>query len=374
MQKHNKYLVWTIWVATIAFIGAGFVGWGSYDFGKKAGNVAKVGSIEIPQTKLNTVYSDIYGQVNQRMNGQLDEKKAKEMGLVQQAFARINTQAKLLNFAKDTGIVVSDTEIAHTLQKITAFQKDGQFNKTIYQGFLNAKRIKARVFEEQLKEEITITKLLDLLHIDALPLEIEAISSAMNVADKIAYKVLSANDVNITIDENAVKTFWETKKENFMTEKMYELALVWTKSDATEVTEKEVESFYNTHSFNYTDAQGKQLSLAEAKEKASLDLKVKKTKKEAQKNYIAFKKGKLEKSETRTLAINDNLLTKEIWDDIQQKNISDITKPKVVADKYASIKILSIKEPQVKSFEAAKEEVTAIYTEEEKSKSTFGTF
>ena len=62
MQKHNKYLVWTIWVATIAFIGAGFVGWGSYDFGAKAGNVAKVGSIEIPQSKLNMVYSDIYQQ------------------------------------------------------------------------------------------------------------------------------------------------------------------------------------------------------------------------------------------------------------------------------------------------------------------------
>ena len=45
MQKHNKYLVWTIWIATIAFIGAGFVGWGSYSFGSKAGNVAKVGDV-----------------------------------------------------------------------------------------------------------------------------------------------------------------------------------------------------------------------------------------------------------------------------------------------------------------------------------------
>ena len=47
MQKNNKYLVWTIWVATFAFIGAGFVGWGSYSFGSKAGNIAKVGEVEI---------------------------------------------------------------------------------------------------------------------------------------------------------------------------------------------------------------------------------------------------------------------------------------------------------------------------------------
>ena len=361
MQKHNKYLVWTIWVATIAFIGAGFVGWGSYDFGAKAGNVAKVGSIEIPQTKLNSVYSDLYGQVNQQMQGQLDDKKAKELGLVKQAFARINTQTKLLNFAKDAGIIVSDEEVAKTLENIKAFQKDGQFNKEIYQGFLNSRRMKAKVFEAQLREELILSKTMALLNVDALPLEIETISSAMNVADKIAYQVLTTEDVNISLDDSAIRSFWETQKENLMTPKSYELAVVWTASNEAEVTEDELKEFYNTNSFNYTDASGKQLSFDDAREKVSSDLKLKKSKKNAQKNYIAFKKGKLESSETITLALNDPKLTKEIWDDIQQKNVSDITKPKVVTNRYATVKILKIKEPQVKTFEEAKSEVSALY-------------
>jgi len=366
MQKHNKYLVWTIWVATIAFIGAGFVGWGSYDFGSKAGNVAKVGSIEIPQTKLNMAYSNLYEEINQRMQGQLDDKKAKEMGLVQQAFARINTQTKLLNFAKDAGIIVSDAEIAETLEHIRAFQKDGLFNKEIYQGFLNARRMKAKVFEEQLREEITIQKTMGLLNIEPLPLEIEAISSAMNIADKLAYQVLSTEDVNVTLDDNAIKAFWEKQKENFMTSKAYELAVVWTSSANTAVSDEELKSFYETNSFNYTDAQGKQLSFDDAKERVKADLKVKKTKKAAQKDYIAFKKGKLESTETLKLALNDTALSKEIWDDIQQKNISDITKPKVVADKYATVKIIAVNEPRVKTFEEAKEEVTALYSAQAK--------
>jgi len=362
MQKHNKYLVWTIWVATIAFIGAGFVGWGSYDFGAKAGNVAKVGNIEISQTKLNMVYSDIYGQYNQQMQGQLDEKKAKEMGLIQLAFSRINTQAKLLNFAQDNGIIVSDKEIADHLEQIKAFQKDGTFNKEIYQGFLNSRRMKAKVFEEQLREELIITKTFNLLQVDALPLEIETISSAMNVADKLEYKVLSSSDVNITLDNTKVKAFWESQKENFMTEKMYELALVWTISADTDVSEDDIKAFYETNSFNYSNAEGKQLSFTDAKEKVTKDLQIKKTKKSAQKNYIAFKKGKLESTETLTLGLNDNTLTKEIWDEIQKKNINDILKPKVVNDKYATIKIVSMKEPQIKTFEEAKNEVTELYT------------
>ena len=362
MQKHNKYLVWTIWVATIAFIGAGFVGWGSYDFGAKAGNVAKVGSIEIPQSKLNMVYSDIYQQTNQMMQGKLDDQKAKEMGLVKRAFATLNTQAKILNFAKDAGIIVSNQEVAKNLENITSFQKDGIFSKEIYDSYLNARRLKANVFEERLREDIKINKTLALLTVDALPLEIETISSAMNVADKLAYTVLTPNDVNFTLDETKLKAFWETQKNNFMTKKAYEFSVLWTESSDTVVTDDEVKTFWEANTFNYTNPDGKQQSFDEAKEKATTDLKLKKTKKAAQKNYIAFKKGKLESTEILTLPLADSKLTKEFWDKIQEKNIGDILKPKVVADKYATLKINSIKEPKLKTFDEAKDEVSEIYT------------
>jgi peptidyl-prolyl cis-trans isomerase D len=362
MQKHNKYLVWTIWVATIAFIGAGFVGWGSYDFGSKAGNVAKVGTIEIPQTKLNMVYSNIYGQYNQMMQGKLDDKKAKEMGLVQQAFATLNTQAKILNFAKDAGIIVSDKEVADKLEEIKAFQKDGMFNKEIYTAYLKNQRLKAKVFEATLREEMVINKTLALLDIESLPFEEETISAAMSAADKLMYKVLTPSDVNFTVNDTELKSYWETQKENFMTKKEYTLSVVWTSSNDTTITDDELKTFYETNSFNYTDANGKQLTFDEAKEKTTRDLKLKKTKKSAQKNYIAFKKGKLESSEILTLSLNDPKLTKEIWSEIQQKTTGDILKPKVVTDQYITIKIDKIKEPETMTFEEAKKDVTEMYT------------
>jgi peptidyl-prolyl cis-trans isomerase D len=362
MQKHNKYLVWTIWVATIAFIGAGFVGWGSYDFGAKAGNVAKIGNIEIKQSKLNMAYSNIYNQYNQMMQGKLDEKKAKEMGLVKQAFATLATQAKILNFAQDTGIIVSDKEIADKLESIKAFQKDGIFNKEIYQGYLRSQRLKAKVFEASLREELTINKTLALLNVDVLPLETEAISAAMHVADKLQYKVLTSSDVNATIDETKLKSYWKTQKENYMTKKEYTLSVVWTPSNNTTITEEELKTFYEANSFNYTDANGKQLSFDEARKKASSDLKLKKTKKSAQKSYIAFKKGKLDSSETLTLNVGDPKLTNTLWSEIQQKAKGDILKPKVIADQYATVKIDNIKEPSVMSYEEAKEEVIKNYT------------
>ncbi|MBV5334593.1 MAG: SurA N-terminal domain-containing protein, partial [Sulfuricurvum sp.] len=73
MQRHRKYLVITIWISTIAFIGAGFVGWGQYDYGDKAGAVAKVGKITITQEELQKNYSNLFNQYNQMFQGKLDE-------------------------------------------------------------------------------------------------------------------------------------------------------------------------------------------------------------------------------------------------------------------------------------------------------------
>ena len=366
MQKHNKYLVWTIWVATIAFIGAGFVGWGSYSFGSKAGNIAKVGDIEISQTKLNMVYSSIYNQYNEAMKGTLDDKKAKEMGLIQQAFKRVETQAKILNYSNEVGIIVSDNEVLQKLQDIRAFQKEGTFNQEIYEAYLRSQRLKAKAFEETLREELTIQKTIALLTTEGLPFEVEAISAAMNISDKLAYRVLTESDVNFVAEDAKIKAFWEMQKENFMTKQMYDLSIVWTPSKDANVTENEIKSHYDTNSFNYSNAEGKQLSFKEAKVQVTNDLKLKKTKKSAQKAYISFKKGKLIESEKITLPLGDLKLTTDIWNTIKEKNVGDIIKPKVVADMYATIKIENIVLPQVKTYDEAKEEVTVIYTNQAK--------
>ncbi len=362
MQKHNKYLVWTIWVATIAFIGAGFVGWGSYSFGSKAGNVAKVGDVEISQVKLNVVYSSLYSQYNQAMQGTLDDEKAKEMGIVQQAFAQIATQAKILNFAKDAGIVVSDAEVAKRLEGIRAFQQEGVFNREIYDGYLKSQQLKAKSFEATLREELIIQKTIALLNVEGLALEEEAISAAMNVSDKLAYKVLTASDVDFVLDEAKLKAFWEMQKENFMTQQIYDLSVVWTPSKDTEVTEDELKAHFDANSFNYSNAEGKQLTYDEAKILVTSDLKIKKTKKAAQKAYIAFKKGQNTQSEKLTLPVNDLKLTDEIWSTIKEKAVGDILKPKVVADSYATVKIENVTLPKVKTYEEAKDEVTLLYT------------
>ena len=81
MQKHKKYLVITIWVSTIAFVGAGFVGWGSYDFSSTSNAVAVVGESKVSINEMQREYSRLYGIYNQLVGGTLDEEQAKKMGI-----------------------------------------------------------------------------------------------------------------------------------------------------------------------------------------------------------------------------------------------------------------------------------------------------
>jgi len=68
MQKHRKYLIVTIWISTIAFVGAGFVGWGAYSYGgDKAQAVATVGSRSISVREFQLSYSNMYSYYSNLM-------------------------------------------------------------------------------------------------------------------------------------------------------------------------------------------------------------------------------------------------------------------------------------------------------------------
>ncbi len=67
-----------------------------------------------------------------------------------------------------------------------------------------------------------------------------------------------------------------------------------------------------------------------------------------------------------TLPLGDATLSNDLWNTLKEKSVGDILKPKVVADKYATVKIENIVLPQTKTYEDAKEEISALYTAQAK--------
>jgi len=226
MQKHKKYLVITIWISTIAFVGAGFVGWGAYKYGSSGDTMVEVGDTKVTIKEFQNRYSQLYNYYNQLFGGKLDQQKAKEMGLDKMAFEQLIKEALLLNYAKEHGLIVTDEEVAKKIESMKVFQQDGHFSKKLYLNVLKQNRIRPKDFEESIKKELLLAKIKEVFKPKLLPLEFDSASAALFMGDKIAYKPLSADDINITYTQKELKRYYNEHRDNYKTPMRYKLSLI----------------------------------------------------------------------------------------------------------------------------------------------------
>jgi len=363
MQRNNKFTVVVMWIAALSFILAGAVG-GS--MGISSSSIGKVGDVELRKDKFQMEYSNLFSRYNQMMQGKFDDVQAKQMGLQDQVIKNMAAQAKILNLANEFGVIVTEEETGERLASYPAFQNEGQFDRKAYDTYIQNSGLSNETFETNLRDQLIIEKTFKLLNTSGLENEYKAFQLAFEVADKLKYVLLTKDDVNITTNDEKLKEFWEPRKDQFKTPKQYTLAIQWTETKDTEVTDKEVKAYYDENRFNYTDEAGKIKDFEDVKEWVKEATQVDKSKKSALKRYVKLKKGELSSDETLTLDINNKKLSKELWSAIQSAQKNDLLKPKVVDNRYASVKIINIVNPVTKSFSEIKEKITPIYQEEAK--------
>lgn len=372
MQRHKKWLIITIWISTIAFVGAGFVGWGQYSYGDKAGAVAKVGSIEITMGELQKTYSNLYGQYSSMFGGNFDEEKAKQFGLQKQALDQLMQQALILNLAASYELKVTDEELIKAIQTQDYFLTDGVFDKELYKNILSQNRLTTQEYEKDLKKNLLIMKTLSLLPVEASQNEKKIVQTLSQIADKISYKVLTLDSVTLDANETALKAFWEQKRNNFMSEVSYELQYVMQTPLTNSFDAEAIKEYYEANKLHFKDSDGKILSLEAAQESVINELNQKETKDAALRKYIAFKKGELSKDESLksvTISASNNPFTPEVLGKVSElTDASKFLKPVAINGVYHIFELVKVNPSEVKSFEDAKKEVLALYASQEKQK------
>lgn len=260
MQTHRKWLVITIWIATIAFIGAGFVGWGQFNLSSKSSTVAEInGNTDVSIQDVQEIYNNLFMDLNQKLGGKLDDATAEKLGLKQQAFKMAIEQGILREYAKNLGLYVTDEEVAKAI--IDTFK-----NIKTYKKYLQMNGLKAKEFEENLRKQLLIQKLTQALHLKPTNPEILSIASALYNADNISLKVINKNSLKVNISEDELKTFWEKNKNKYQSSEMYKIAIVKTPIEGV-VTEKELKEYYENNKNEYKNENGEIIPFEKAKEK-----------------------------------------------------------------------------------------------------------
>lgn len=385
MQRHRKYLVITIWISTIAFIGAGFVGWGQYDYGDKAGAVAKVGKITITQEELQRNYSNLFNQYNQLFQGKLDEKQAKEFGLQRQALKNLVDQTLILNLAASYQLQISDKELFELIKTEKSFSRNGQFDKQQYTEVLKQNHLTIKEYETSMRRELLIQKTLYLFAPALSDLEKKSVGYAMGVADKIDYKVLTPESIFISPNEADLKIYWEKNKSDYKKAASYDISLVRQVPLTTNPTEEEINTYFQANTHSFTSANGTLLELSQARPQVITALNDASTQKEALRRYIDFKKGSLPAStviETMNVTSDSTALPSEVLKEIATLNTEKpFLKPRKIGNEYVIIKLDKLNPSSFKTYEEAKNEANIGYTREMKktklqelAQSSFKTF
>ncbi len=353
MQKHRKYLVITIWISTIAFVGAGFVGWGSYDY-SSGGDVAKVGKIDITKEDYSSTYGNIYNYYSKMTGGKLDEQTLKSLNLENMVVQTLVNQALLQNFANELELRVSDDEVAAKLASMEPFHKNGKFDKEIYILALKNIGMKPKEFENGLKKELLIEKVYGILQPIVHKEEAAALATAALSKDRVGIKIIDAVGFLKPASEADIKSFWEKNKAKFKTEPSYDIESIEVASFAMVASDEDMKKEYAENGSLYFK-EGKKMSFEEAKELISKNTKLKVAKKEALKKYIELKEGRLKGKIVSGVRVSPAApLPSEIKSELLKVKQPTTLKPILFNDSFIVLKVTKYSPARDMSFDEAK--------------------
>lgn len=355
MQKHKKYLVVTIWVSTIAFVGAGFVGWGAYDFNKsRATSIAKVGNIDISYQRFQQAYSQLFNYYSQMSGRQLSEDEANQLGLANAAAEGLIRETLLLNYAADLGLVVSDEELINEIIKTPSFQKDGVFDTKTYQSALQRAQITPKEYENELRDNLLIKKLFDAIGLKADNTAEQALSADMFMSDTIKARVILASAPQINEDE--IKQSWEKSKDLYLSSQKYELDthFIAPENNAS-IDENALKAYYEENRSDYKDKDDKIMPYEQAKDAVAADFAFKNAKRGALEEYLKIKKG--EKQTSANMLIDTNAPGDFPLAELKDAKEGDTLKPFEYKGGYLIVKLAKIIAPSPKSYEDARADV-----------------
>jgi peptidyl-prolyl cis-trans isomerase D len=157
MRRNAKS--WFIKLALFAVIVV-FVFWGIGGLrGRKEGVIASVGDYEITQKEYQASYSNLIRLYQKLYPEGTPRETIEKLNLRRIALENLITRVILLKEAGKLSLGVSPEELRQVIEGNPNFQEGGTFNRNIYLQFLRYNRLSPEEFEDELKSEMTISKL-----------------------------------------------------------------------------------------------------------------------------------------------------------------------------------------------------------------------
>jgi len=249
MRKNVKSLAPTLWIVIAAFIIAIFAVWGGAGrLGEaRAGNtIAWVGKERI---SVDLFYSNLRQRLEMMKKEfkEIDRKLIQQLGVPQQVLEQLIQQTLLLQVSRDLGLDASNKEVLEKIKSYPIFQKEGKFiGFEEYKRILEWNRISLTEFEESLRKEIILNKIVQLATA-GIPVTQEEIwenYKKENESAKLEYALIEEDKIELESEPapSEIQQYFEKDKEKYKIPERREGTYIFLATDDLKTELKLVDS------------------------------------------------------------------------------------------------------------------------------------
>lgn len=121
----------------------------------------------------------------------------------------------LLQGAKKAGFTASDAEIAEFIRNVPQFQKDGVFQRSAYQAFIDSQGLSTSRFEEQIRDDIILNRIQSVVSGSFEPFKSEITKLTKLKEKTITLDYVNLKNINfekhVSVSDSEVTSFLENK-------------------------------------------------------------------------------------------------------------------------------------------------------------------
>ncbi len=218
MRKHAQSWLIKVALGGIIITFVLWYGWPSTNE-KSRDYVAKVNDSKISYDQFRTVYDTELEKIRMRFKGNVPPELIEKLDLKKGVLQGLVHRALLLQEAEKLGLKVTDQDVIDDLKYNPAFQRDGQFDESIYRAYVNSLRLSPTAFEAARKHELLERQVVDLLT-DSIKLNPDEIKKYWHFQnDKLALSTLTIPPVQPAegtgIDQKALEIFYKENQAKY---------------------------------------------------------------------------------------------------------------------------------------------------------------
>lgn len=268
VRKHaDSWMIKAIlWLVVAAFVGTIFYSWGMGGSSARSGGVvAVVEGIKISHGDYEKNFNNLVEFYRDQFKGQFSQEMIEKLDLKTATLDELIHRKLLLIEAEKQHIQVSDAELVTRIKSFPAFQKDKQFDRTIYNNFLKFKRLTPSEFEANQREMLLIEKVKDQIESQVKVSASEVLALFKQEEDKIKFDYLSMPEdyfkTSAPVTEEEKTAFYEKNKSAFqvplqinvqyikLTAKAYESEITIRDEDIKDHYDSQVAKYHEDEQF-----------------------------------------------------------------------------------------------------------------------------